>query len=314
MKSTEQIKLKICTVLLLLGTAISNGQAPNWTLNSNDFEYSMTLVAFLNIEGVNLESTDDTVAAFSNDEVRGVADLVYESQVDRYYAYLTIFSNQNNETISFKVYNSSSNQVIDITTTLSFEINGHIGNLFQSYSIANPQLNAEAEIVSIDLVDETVNSISNVNNTIIIYASEETDVNNVNLDFTLSDGAALFYEGTPVISSTNTFDLENPKSFIVRSQDESLTVDYSIQVITNNVGDSNFNYLKKDAVCYRGGAIKIVSNNNNNGIEVQLLENQQLLQTKNIIAGEVIFSNLSEGSYVVRSSGIDKVIIIELKE
>lgn len=47
-------------VFMLIGF-YAFGQAPNWTVNENNFEYTMTLVAFVTIDGNNLSSTNDLV-------------------------------------------------------------------------------------------------------------------------------------------------------------------------------------------------------------------------------------------------------------
>ncbi len=47
------------------------GQQPNWSVNESDFQYSMTLVCRLNIDGRFLTSENDLVGAFVNNEVRG---------------------------------------------------------------------------------------------------------------------------------------------------------------------------------------------------------------------------------------------------
>ena len=51
----------------------------------------MTIVAKLNIAGVQLTHPNDMVSAFVGDKIRGVAKLVYVPQIASYYAYLTIY-------------------------------------------------------------------------------------------------------------------------------------------------------------------------------------------------------------------------------
>ena len=92
-------------VLLLLLFTKSFAQAPNWVVNGNSFQYSMTIVGFLTMDGVTLSSNNDKVAAFVNGQCRGVTNLIYVASQKGYYAYLTVFSNVNGEIVNFKIYN-----------------------------------------------------------------------------------------------------------------------------------------------------------------------------------------------------------------
>ena len=99
-------KYFIVLTLLFLGFQ-SKAQDPNWSVNSANYQYSMTFTAFLNVNGTALTSTNDKVGAFINGELRGVASVVYVSSADKYVVFLSVFANTNGETISFKIYNLS---------------------------------------------------------------------------------------------------------------------------------------------------------------------------------------------------------------
>jgi len=136
-------------ILFALGFIIPqkiNAQNPNWSFNSANYQQSMTFTAFLNVDGVTLTSDSDQVAAFVGEEIRGLASIQYVPSANKYLAYLTVFSNTNGETISFKIYQSSSNSVVAIDKTEVFAIDSNKGGVFQSYSIAKPQLNNEAKV------------------------------------------------------------------------------------------------------------------------------------------------------------------------
>ena len=104
-------------IFFLIGISVY-GQVPTWSVNENDFEYTMSFVAFLNIDGVNLTSTNDMVAAFAGTECRGVTNLVYVPSKNRYYAYFNVFSNTNGESLSFKVYDATNDKVVDIAISV----------------------------------------------------------------------------------------------------------------------------------------------------------------------------------------------------
>ena len=305
---------KIINILIavLLFVTVGNAQDPNWSVNENNFEYTMSFVAFVNIDGTTLSNESDKVGAFVNNELRGVSNLTYTSSNGRYYAYLTIFSNTNDEVVNFKVYNSTTDQVVDISETINFEINAHQGDLFQAYSIASPALNNEAELLDFGLDGTTVNSVVFNNQQVILYVNYGIDISALNATFQSSEGAQLFVDSTLQISGNTSLDFTNPIVCRVRSEDESQVKEWVISVQNSSTSAGDLIYYKKDAVCYNGGEIKVEYNIA--GINVELLFNQTVIATQTIVNGKTIFSNLNVGTYVVRAGGIDKEIIINLKE
>ena len=128
------------TLILFLISFNTFSQTPSWTVNENNFQYTMTFVGSLNIDGVRLGNVNDKVAAFVNGECRGVSSLIYVSTENKYYAYLTVFSNLNNETISFKIYDSTDNVVRNVVANASFTSNANLGNLSLPYIFSNKAL------------------------------------------------------------------------------------------------------------------------------------------------------------------------------
>lgn len=301
------IELLIC---FLVGM-ISYGQAPNWSVNENNFEYTMSFVAFVTIDGTNLSSTNDQVAAFSNGEIRGVTNLIYVESKNRYYAYLTVFSNANNEAINFKVYNSATDTVVDIEKTINFEIGAHYGDLLQAFSVAKPVLNNETALIRFDFDKVDVVNKATSGNTITLIVEERQSVTALNAVFVLSAGAQLLKQGVKVESGNNALDFSSPITFNLLSEDESKRVEWTISV-SSNAAIGNLVFYKKDAVCYKGGAIKVQSSES--GSTVSLIKGQTSYATQSLVNGEAIFNNLSTGSYTVKVNGFSKNIIINLKE
>jgi hypothetical protein len=301
------IELLVC---FLVGM-VSYGQAPNWSVNENNFEYTMSFVAFVNINGNNLSSTNDMVGAFSNGELRGVTNLIYVANKDRYYAYLTIFSNANTETISFKVYNSISDEIVDIDKTIPFEISTHYGNLFQAYSFANPALNDEAEIISFEFENVGIGNRAVSEFNMVLYIDNGQNFEALNAVFELSSGAQLFKGGVAVQSGSNALDFSNPLQFQVLSEDESKLEEWTVSV-SYNAAIGNLTFYKKDAVCYNGGVIKVVSSES--GSTVTLSKHLTTYATQNLLNGEATFSNLETGNYTVKVNGFEKEVIINLKK
>jgi len=286
---------------------VAYGQAPNWSVNENNFEHTMSFVAFLNIDGITLSSKNDKVAAFVGSECRGVANLLYVPSKDRYYAYFNVFSKNNGETLSFKVYDSAKNKVVDIAKTVKFEINQLYGSLSQAFSFANPALSSEAKLINFNFKEVNVSNKNIAGNSMTLYVNNGTNISALTPVFELSSGAKLFNKGVILMSNTNSLDFTNPITFNVLSQDESTLNQWQV-----SVSYSDLIFYKKDAVCYNGGVIKVQSSQN--GREVQLLKNQAPHATQVLNNGVAIFSNLDVGEYVVKVNGFEKKITINLKK
>lgn len=296
-------------LVLFFITMNSFGQAPSWSVNENDFQYTMSFVAFVNIDGTNLSSSDDKVAAFVNDECRGVTNLIYVASEDSYYAYLTVFSNENDETLNFKIYDATNDVVKDVAKTKSFEINAHYGNLFQAFSLANPALSHDAEILDFNFSDVNYNDKLIEGSQIVIDVKSTVDLTNLNAVFELSPGAQLFIDTSVLESSNNLIDFSSPVQFQVLSEDQSVLKQWQVTV---NLSKGVATYYKKDAVCYAPGAIKVLYTENQ--LEAVLSLEGNTYATQTIHNGEAIFSNLSVGTYQVKIGGNIKEITINLKE
>ena len=294
-------------VLLLIGWA-SFGQSPNWQVNENDFQYTMSFVAFLNLDGQDLNDTEDQVAAFVNGVCRGVTNLTYVASENKHYAYLTVFSNNNGETIEFKIYDASQDSIRDIDRTETFEINEHYGDIFQAFSIASPALSSEANLISLGFVDVSISDQVSETNQMIVYLEETVDKTNLNTIFELSPGAKLYINREEVISGDNALDYSDPITFEILSEDKSVKNELIVSV---NQSSGDFTFYKKDAVCYAGGAIKVTSSTN--GDDVLLLKESTTVQSGTLSNGELVFNDLEAGEYTVRVSDTSKKITINLK-
>lgn len=124
-------------VILSLIALRLNAQAPDWQAPSG-FHYSMTVTAVLNFSGNESRNAIDKVAAFAGGEVRGVAQPMHESNTDRYYLFMTVYSNQvNGEEITFKLYKESTDMVIEGINKLMFENNKVVGKIASPIVLTN---------------------------------------------------------------------------------------------------------------------------------------------------------------------------------
>ena len=294
--------------LFLISSSIF-GQSPNWTLNENNYQYTMTFVGFLNSDGNGLINPNDKVAAFVNGECRGVANVIYVASQKRYCAYLTAFSNINNETVSFKIYDSAKNLVKNIDKTIAFKTNEHYGNLFQAYPFASPALKLGVEMLDVSFTGIVKNNTVIEGSQITVYLNKGQDVTALNANFVLSPGASVYIGTEKQISGANALNFTNPILFNVLSEDQSIIKQWTV-VVKTATGISS--YYKKDAVCYEGGSIKVLFSVEKEAVVLNLAG--VTLATQIVNNGQVIFTNLAEGTYRVSVGGSFKEIKINLKK
>ncbi|MEC5165713.1 hypothetical protein RCH18_001445 [Flavobacterium sp. PL11] len=299
--------LLICS--LLISYHIMLGQAPTWSVKENNYQYTMTFVAKLNVDGKQLINPEDRVAAFVGNTCRGVSGVTYVTSDKNYYAYLTVFANEQAENISFKLYDSAANKIATVSKQITFVVNEHKGNLFQSYSIAEPALNNVSTILSFNFLDIKSISSTITNGQVKINVFESYALTDLKPVFALSTGATLLKNRLIQKSGETLGDFSNLVNYQVLSEDESTLTSYDVNVST--IKNPTLFY-KKDAVCYAPGALKVVSKKE--GIPVSLTSDGKTIVTKLISDGEVIFPNLNAGSYVVTIENEFKIINILLIE
>ncbi len=293
-------------ILLFIISNTAFGQSPDWSVNENKFQYTMSFEGFLNVDGKTLTSSNDKVAAFVNGECRGIASPIYVQTEKKYVVYLTVFSNTDNEIVNFKIYDAANNAIKNVEKTKVFENNKHYGDLFQSYSFASPALKSETEIIDFSLKDlKAAKTIQG--SQITLYAGKGTNVTTLNALFELSPGAKLFIGTTNKISGSNSIDFTNPVQFQILSEDQSVVKQWTVTV---KLGSAVF--YKKDAVCYAGGVIKVLYDENE--VKADLTKDGVKISSQNIQNGQAVFNDLQTGKYIVSVDGTDKEIVINQKQ
>ncbi|WP_158841007.1 MBG domain-containing protein [Polaribacter sp. L3A8] len=246
--------------LLLVANVYS--QSPDWSVNASSYQYNMTFTVFLNVNGTVLINANDKVGAFVNGENRGEATVVYNANAKKYVAYLTVLANTAAETISFKIYDSTNNTIINVPKTEVFEINKNLGGAFQSYSIANPTLNSQAKINSFSYQGIAIENTLITNNTVTIEVLSTVDITNLTPVFTTENNGKVYSNKTLQVSSNNTLDFSNDVVYEVLSEDESQKVLYTVKVKkivnTNNqitFTDANFTFDGTEKSLTIGGTL-----------------------------------------------------------
>ncbi len=228
---------KIALLILSIKFSLVYSQTPNWTVNEGAFQQTQTLICKLSVNGKMLIGPNDMVAAFVGNECRGVAKPVYIPSLKKHLTYLTIFSNTQGDSITFKLFDSNAGTTYNAINKLVFKINEHIGSAYQSYVISTKALNTETRLTSFSFFNTKIDSTKvqtdlatgRVNN--IYYIPFDVSKSTLIPQFTLSQGANLYYNQSLINSDITKVDLTNSVSFEVLSEDEKNISVFNVEVI-----------------------------------------------------------------------------------
>jgi hypothetical protein len=303
-----QKKTATCITVFMLFFVEFYAQTPDWSVEENNFEYTMTMVAFLSVDKTRLGSDNDKVAAFVGDDVRGVTNLIYVESENSYFAYLTIFANTNGETICFKIYDSVQRIVKDVETTMKFNILAHHGSLTQAFSIGSPKLSKETDIFDLDFEEFEVVGFSQNDDIVTLNLLDAGELSLSTILFEISEGANLLQNGEIINSGVTKLNLEeSPLKLQMRSEDQSILRAISLEI--HFIEASQPRFFRKNEVCHAKGAIKVIYNEE--GSNVLLKKDGDLVSERLINNSEVIFNDLEAGTYQVVSASVTKTIIID---
>lgn len=108
-----------------------HGTPPNWVLNPNNFEYSMSVIGEIELDGVINGNTETLIAGFMHDSICALGHLQYVPSYDRYEVFLNLLSNQQiGDLITFQVYDANSGLVyVDVSPSIYFTDGDLLGTL-----------------------------------------------------------------------------------------------------------------------------------------------------------------------------------------
>ena len=198
--STDQIQAEL--------TIASDCTPPDWSVDIGIFEYTMTMIGVIFFDNVESVDANDIVAAFVGEECRGIAKPTEFPVTGRYTFGMTIYSNTSSgETITFKAFDFSQCEILDVTETFTFESDRRIG------TDTNPEeLHAVSTIVRTISLNQGWNWISvNVENDNMDPDVVLTSIV-PNGDFIKNQTSFAAYYGDPIgWYSSNGLDVIDPK-------------------------------------------------------------------------------------------------------
>ncbi|MCP4708378.1 MAG: hypothetical protein GY869_07125 [Planctomycetes bacterium] len=114
------------TLRLILTSTLALADPPDWEVNPADYQFTANVTAVLYANDELAAGSDNLVAAFAGSEVRGIAS---PTQVgETWMFFLTVYANNNGETITFQAYVADMDQTLDADETITFTANSIFGD------------------------------------------------------------------------------------------------------------------------------------------------------------------------------------------
>ncbi|BDD04236.1 LamG-like jellyroll fold domain-containing protein [Aureibacter tunicatorum] len=101
----------------------------NWNINVHDYEYHMSVIAKVDEE--ELSDVDETLilAAFENDQARGIARPMYKEDTEEWIYFISLYSNELVTDMNLKLKDCENDDEYSVNEILSFQTNGIAGTL-----------------------------------------------------------------------------------------------------------------------------------------------------------------------------------------
>ena len=210
MKITNKFTPRYLFMAVFLGlAAIPARTQPNWSVVSTDYEFTMTVTGIANIDCIESLDTNDIVAAFIGDEVRGVQP-VREFYNGHAFAFMIVYDNVfSGNAIHFKIYDASEDQVIDAMGNLTFQENQNLGStelphVFRNEPGVNQILASTYSISKFAHASEVVSTLTSWNETgetpDVVYSWINDATGDDNDLFTLAGNQLLLNESASSIT------------------------------------------------------------------------------------------------------------------
>ena len=224
---------------LLFISSFINAQAPTWSVNPNQFQYSMTITAVLDLSCSELQSPSNQLGAFVGDSLRGTA---YTSTVigSRYEASMTIYSDLvNGEQISFKFYDQATDSIYNSIDAISFQDNAIFGSPASPWEIRN---NVQPSMIAI--TSDTLQENQAIGTIVGTLSTTDPDAGQTHI-YSLVSGTGSTNNGLFTISGTDlvanfTADFENNSTYSIRlrtTDNFGCSLESAFNIYVKNVND-----------------------------------------------------------------------------
>lgn len=228
--------LILLTFFAIWGSMLHAQTENHWKPDMTLYPNNMTITAVVYVGDEEQKTTDIEIAAFCGEEIRGTKCLKYESDLDRYFLYLTVCGEDGN-TLSFKLYNHETDTEFGTLSkeTITFVTNGNLGTIIEPYelSFSTPPyvFDGDGNLNEEDFTSETDLIIDG--NAIITEGSEITInslVINEKKSLTIQSGAVLTVNGNVTNTNPDALIIEDGGQIVVYNDNVAAT--YKKEIIT----------------------------------------------------------------------------------
>lgn len=182
---------------------------PPWSINPSNYQFNMALTAEVYIIDTLSIDSADLLAAFSGNQVRGLANIQFVPAFGKWVAQITVYSNLAIENINFKVWDASRDSIFDILESYTFinnQIYGSLTNPEKLHTLSGSDF-YDVGITKLIAPNPIENTFSNAENIIVQLE------NFGSLDFPAGDSILVDYKvqrkGFTLISGTKAAVLQN---------------------------------------------------------------------------------------------------------
>jgi gliding motility-associated-like protein len=217
-----------------------NASDPGWSVNPADYKGNMTITGVININGTESADTNDIVAAFSEGVCRGVGSPVYVTETDRWMVFLMVFGNESFDTLSFRLYDATGDQIYDCEKTIVFEMNSIVGDPLSPYIWSYPTLSSDAYFIEFSFPGQIRETII-TDSLIQVIMPSGTDLMTLAAIFSTNPGTYVSVNGVIQESSITVNDFTSAVTYVLISADESTTSYYTVNVtLEQSLDAANF--------------------------------------------------------------------------
>ena len=271
---------------LILDIKVQQSPPEDWTVDPNDFQFSMSIVGQIRMDGILSRDEEDIITAFVGNEPRGAAHLRYIPELDSYITFLSIYSNQSSgEALKFQVWNASEGQIhSQVTPEFPFESNALQGSINTPVIFEVPDfirkempLHTGWQWISFNTQSTEMNSVNDFMSSVeaqegdIIkdieyfdqYDLEEGWIgslssngglqNGHNYKIKVQEGSTLSYEGSPIDAEQVPIVLQTGWNWIGFTPQNNLSIQSAFSRLNPEVGDQIKGQLQFSV--YAGGAV-----------------------------------------------------------
>ena len=145
--------LKYVLIALLTAANFLQADPPDWSVDASAYTGSATVTVALYINNEIVDGDDNILGAFVDNVCRGIVSPTAFGEEWLYF--LTIYGDENGETVDFKIWISEIDMILDVTETLLYEIGSNTGTP-DDPEIMNTYLNYDFPPILSGIPDQSI--------------------------------------------------------------------------------------------------------------------------------------------------------------